>query len=550
MLTNKFEHTTGFFIHDFHIECVNNKKDSSRAKFMEDPIWTYLDLHWSYSHKQKLSKISKSEKLPIKSFWNHYVTEVPNLVYSLWGTIGSFDCKFGSRVGKNQAAICLSILAMQNLCQPSQWSSGFLDSAVLYGDCYYADSSKICTHSNHFNLQPFLRIDNNLCRFQFKSSLCGILYGASDKKSLAEILDLALNESSNLLIECKSVVLGVFKSDDDFFAIDPHWIGPPIFQKNHGAVYILRCRNFPSLLYCLTKMLNSNRQLEFRVTPVVMNFIQEGNLVGKRKFSTVYDSPGETMNDWNFIPGTDVVPAADEYRRFSRNLQLAMKYGDCLENLPVCYPRSELNEEKLNRFLRRFRDSKRRNEVVNRFRDSEESRNDYDRKDYCRANDRERYEMDRDCEFSNFPKLVDFVGKGGSCDEILGGGWNVNGDSKTTLVKPVVCRKKPSFILEESRNRFRIKTKEMRLRKFKNYKHRIASDRDDGEQDKLDKHDLDDLGQEETENYRIANADDDSNNNEDVDDDNNNNNEDADNNNDDGNNDDDNNDDNEDEIDD
>lgn len=472
MNLNKYEGTSGFFIHDIHIETVKElaEEDPSRG-FKEDPIWIYLDIHWSYSHRQK------KKKKQTEIFWRHYTMEIPNLIYSLWGTIGAFDCKFGSRVGKNQAGICCAILAMQDLCHPSQWCSGILDSAVIYGDCYYAESEKnfdkCCMYQNHFKLQPCLKITPHIWRIKFKTNFCGILYG---NMSLADVVKLAFDESSNLLIECNTIVLAVFNKDDDFFVIDTQWIGPPIFQRNHGSIYLLRCKTFDSLIYSLIKILNTNQKLEIRVTPVEINFSQGGRILKDRKeFSTVRQLPGEIRIGGNFIPGSEIVPAVDNYWEFNRNLTLAMKYGDLLENLPIDYLKTEFNEEKLNNFLIRF--------------ENDEKIFDDERIVNLKS-------IKSDCDFGDYPKLVDFVGTSGNSDKNLMRKLNVN--KGFTLAKPVDCNEQPSFILEESQNRFNMKTKEMRLRKFKNYKHRIPSDENSGEQDNDNNNK--DLGQEETEN--------------------------------------------------
>lgn len=479
MSDNKFEDTTGFFIHDFHVESVN---ESSDDEFKEDPIWLYLDIHWSFTHAPKLTK-KKKKITETKTFWHHYVTEVPNLIHSLWGTIGCFDCKFGSRAGKNQAAICVAILAMQDLFPPSQWTPGILDSAVICGDCYYVESqqsSTKCCHKNPFNLQSCFRITSHLWKIKFQANFCGILYAGGSEMSLAEILKLALEKSSNLLLKCKSIVFAIFQNEDDFFVVDPRWTGPPLFEQEHGSLYVLRCRNINSLLYSLTKMLNTNQKLEVQLTPVEMCFCRATNagaIPKKIQFNPVRTSPGETSKNRNFIPGTEIVPESDDYRRFNKNLAMGIKYGDLMENLPISY-RSEINEERLDNFLKSFQNEKNEDEISS------------------------NSEILRECEFCEFPKLMDFVGDKIMRKEII------NKEATMAVAKPVGCFQQPSFILEESRDLFRQKTKEMRLRKFKNYKHRIPSGKDDNEQDTLDQRVVNNVDQNEAENQHTENGDD------------------------------------------
>ncbi|XP_033221957.1 uncharacterized protein LOC117176063 [Belonocnema kinseyi] len=488
MFLNKFKDTTGFFIHNLHVESVNELPSN---KFQEDPIWVYLDYHWSFSHGLEIRKKKKGCKIKMqqikrkdKPSWNHYVIEIPNLIYSVWGTIGSYDSRFGERAGKNQAAICVAILAMQNLSHPSQWGPSILDSAVICGDCFYTESLKssvrnCCPHPNRFNLQTCFKVFPHIWSIDFKPNMCGILYGGRTGKPLAVILKLALKEAPNILIECANTVLAVCSSDDGFYAADSRWTGPPLHQKNHGSVYVLRCKNINSLVYALIKILNTNQRLEFYVTPVIFDFSQTDSRVGgnnKKKIllDPVRTTPGRTIQEWPLIPGAVTVPNEDNYQQYKRNLKLGLQYGKILENPPIQSPEPRISKDKLNNVLIStlwHSDVEKviPKEYTRQIFDPSMVRHDSKKCQGARSGAMKVpgyissiTDMLERCD--DYPRVIDFA--------------NDSDGTPPLLDKPVESLAQSSFILEESRRRFEKETKEMRDDKFKIYKHYIPNSRE------------------------------------------------------------------------
>lgn len=82
MCLNKSGNATGFFIHEIHVESINVSPDHGCR---EDPMWIYLDYHWSFKHTCEDKTLNSSLS------WNNYNIEIPNLIYSVWGTIGCYD---------------------------------------------------------------------------------------------------------------------------------------------------------------------------------------------------------------------------------------------------------------------------------------------------------------------------------------------------------------------------------------------------------------------------------------------------------------------------
>ena len=342
MCLNRFGDTTGICIHRIHVESVNS---FTYEKFQEDPMWIYLDFHWSYRHidklksyKNKKNQVHDIDKMLKKTTWKNYLIEVPNLIYSIWGTIGSFSTRFGKQVGKNQAAIGITLLAMKNLYHPSDWCSAVLDSAVICGDSYYNDSKKTSAQCfNRFGLGECLKVLPYQWNLKFLSDICGILYGNSDQPTLAEVVERALATSRYLLLQCKKKILTILQTSDAFYAVDSSWAGPPLFSENRGAIYAIRCNSTNMLVYVLTKMLNTNQKVEFSITPVNVAFKMETCETGRNPKMKILDkpaksAPGKTLRHPPLVCGSITVPDEDSYSCYSRNLKLGLSHGQVFEN--------------------------------------------------------------------------------------------------------------------------------------------------------------------------------------------------------------------------
>lgn len=349
MCVNQSKETTGFFIHRIHVESVNSLPRN--GTFQEDPIWIYLDYHWSHrhsvkpkTHKNKIKKKQIALEEAQKPSWKNYLVVMPNYIYSVWGTVGCFDQKFGSRAGKNQAAIGVAVIAMRNLCHPSDWSAVVLDSAVIYGDYYYKESKKVSTRClNRFNLAEGLKVLPYRWKIEFTSDICGVLYSSGEQPNLADSIVNALNRSPNLLLQCKQKIVAILQTTDAFYAVDSSWTGPPLFLKNRGAIYAIRCKNMNMLIYVLTKMLNTNQRLEFTITPLKIILKQEGcqssgdkpKVNRKRIFEkTLYSAPGQTVDHPSLVCGSVVVTDEDYYLCYSRNLKFGLFYDAECEKQP------------------------------------------------------------------------------------------------------------------------------------------------------------------------------------------------------------------------
>lgn len=517
MCLNQYRYTTGFFIHRLHVDSIDAPFNE---KFQEDPMWIYLDYQWNYTHKnahttQLSKKMRNNDKVELtkkirQRFWNNYAVEVDDVIYSLWGTIGAYDYRFGERAGKNRVAICVAILAMQYLCHPSRWSSAILDSAVICGDCYYTESlkglaRKYSNSTNRFRLRTRFKIFPHLWSVNFGTSVCGILYGDQNRLALAGALKLVFEEAQNVIIECNGITLAALSTKDAYYVADPCWIGPPLFTRDHGAIYVLRCKNFNSLLYAITKMFNTNQRLEIRVTPVVFTFDHESlnfakpepcsHVKGKILSSVVRRSPGKIEQSAVVRPisGAVVVPDQDSYQQYRQRLIEGITRGYQLENPQLPHIQLPLKPENANNTVVSTRWHLNLDQVRSLKRiesASISSRKKPKFTEYIDSTTTFLFEEHRTPQVSitdlltvcdDYPRPIDFTD-----------------DAFPPRIKSLECVAKRSFIREKNRARFNERTARMQSQYYKDYQHRLtrhkgnaysemdASRTDDGFKDHLE----------------------------------------------------------------
>ncbi|KAK0176371.1 hypothetical protein PV328_000515 [Microctonus aethiopoides] len=514
MMLNRAPNTTGFFIHNIHVESINVVPSK---KFVEDPMWIYLDYHWCASHaplnarKRRKKKSSQLNDLDNEGFksknrecnsWNHYIIEIPNLIYSIWGTLGAYDRRFGERAGKNHAAIAVAVLAMQHLCHPSKWSAAILDSAVICGDCYYTESLKSAAqrgakYTNTFNLQPHFKVFPHIWQIEYGAKMYGMLYGGNNRMTLATTLKLAIEKSTNILIECGEITLGVLFADDGYYAIDPCWTGPPLFEQNHGALYVLRCRNLNTLVYALIKMINTNQRLEFTMTPVEFYFKHElcvtanqrNRTMKKRIYSdTIECQPSDVIAPKSLVCGAIAVADNDIYLEYRKKVELGIECGEFLENPPMPSPIPQLNEGIMRNLMISTQWHKNIGQVTRRKRsesplDSMALQHEHDEK-YRNVNAvTQQLSHNSSVEklfdiCDDYPRTIDFLN-----DKCVVKSMkpltkrNIEPDLPPS--KPLDCLSPREFILRRSAKEFKRQIDDMASDSYKIYKHKIDGDDDD-----------------------------------------------------------------------
>ncbi|XP_011310196.1 uncharacterized protein [Fopius arisanus] len=502
ILSNRSVETTGFFIHRLHVESINV---ASYPTFQEDPMWVYLDYHWSSHHAPKVPKKKKKKRKgkiredeeesvgsPRKGSWNNYTIEVPQLIYSIWGTLGAYDSHFGERAGRNQAAICLAVLAMQYLCHPSRWTTGILDSSVICGDSYHTESLKNSVKrgskfSNLFNLQPCFKVFPHIWRIEYLPSVCGTLYGGGGRQPLAGVLKGALKESKNIILKCGKITLALHSSEDGFYVADPCWTGPPLFLRNRGAIYVLRCYNFNTLIYALVKMINSNQRLEFSLTPIVFEFKHEvcrsseekRHVEGKRiVMDAVGIRPGIARSPRLPVCGATIANDEDDYETYRKNIEIGMKYGERMEHPVAPSPMPCLERDRTRNVLVSTKWRTHRGVSKPRVRRSPLVDPRIAKQLASSSSSEESFaKILEDCD--RYPRILDFTADK-HVESPMKRLTRKRVVPEAPLTKPLDCLPPRKFIMKRSKKEFKRRTKEMADDVFKTWKHRVREDKSDG----------------------------------------------------------------------
>lgn len=480
MCLNQYEGTTGFYLHRIHVSSIDM---SPYEKFQEDPMWIYLDYHWNFTHSiiQRRRKVKDSDRSEFNQrFWNNYAVEINDLIYSVWGTIGAYDCRFGERAGKNRTAICVVILAMQHLCHPSRWGPAILDSAVICGDSYYTESLKSAARTfskpiNRFGLRTTLRVYPHLWTVDFGTSVCGILYGDQNRLTLTDALKSALEEARNVIIECNEITLAMLAAKDAYYIADPCWIGPPLFARNRNAIYVLRCKNMNMLIYVITKMFNTNQRLGVRITPLRLAFDREdfdadpGLYTVRRKIlpRSLRKDPGKIEDPGTPIPGAVTVPDVDSYLRYQRHLADGI-VGDFQPEDSQLRNHMEftLKPENMNNMFvstkwrlnfGQMRPPKQTKPPVDSIRMKRESADCIDSATELFQPRRSRISVtDLITACNNYPRPIDFIS-----------------DAPPPRIESLECASERDFIREQSRVDFNERVAEMSRNIYKSYLHRL-----------------------------------------------------------------------------
>jgi len=193
----------------------------------------------------------------------------------------------------------------------------------------------------------------------FGTSVCGVLYGDQNRLTLTAALKMAFEEARNIIVECNNITLAATASKDAYYVADPCWIGPPLFGKDRGAIYVLRCKNINTFVYVVTKMINTNQRLGVRITPVILAFDRENLRVqpepcsgsGKILSRTLRKDPGR-IDDSMPIPGATAVPDESSYPQYLQRLAKAITgISNQLEEFRSRYAAPTLSPESANNTL-------------------------------------------------------------------------------------------------------------------------------------------------------------------------------------------------------
>lgn len=179
---------------------------------------------------------------------------------------------------------------MASMYPLDNWTRHLIDACVIEGDRYFTKQIANIQQQD-YELSPndfngeFEYLTTISCTIQIKYSVCGrsgAMGTATTPLSLSKALQLFF-ESKNVygILQCykKFVAFGKNQFADDgkwkYFMYDCQTYGKPLFTKNQGCAYIIKCRTFPMLVKCLQCTLGIRDRNEFSVFKVGVQLQQQ-----------------------------------------------------------------------------------------------------------------------------------------------------------------------------------------------------------------------------------------------------------------------------------
>ncbi|XP_061399624.1 uncharacterized protein LOC133335359 [Musca vetustissima] len=222
------------------------------------PIWSRLNRRNS-AGVYRGAAVAKYKKFDI---------EIDNRLWSLWGNLHPQAAVFDSNNrGKQYLACCVMALCATRLYRLVDWSSALVDSIIINGDRYHAQSIADIQIRDYEMRVEDLDIVCQMDNVKFEVHLEPLCYGKlysrpnCNRMNLAEALLYFFRSHHNLgLLQCSKKCLAFGRlaagPDGGYFMFDCQSRDHPLFAKGQGAAYVLRTKYLQILLYCLVVTLN------------------------------------------------------------------------------------------------------------------------------------------------------------------------------------------------------------------------------------------------------------------------------------------------------
>lgn len=246
--------------------------------------------------------VEKNKRGTPQTSWKEYHIEISNELYSLWGDISPNSLFFKENAGKQYLAINVIAIAMSLLYPLDEWNAEILNSIVIHGDRYFSECIETAPQSlqdfefSHLNSE--YELDHMPLRFIFNLIVYGVLYDSDPHNfNLSRALTYFFrNHSYGILsIFGRAVAIGREKT---YFMFDCQSTGSPLFMKNQGAAYVLRCCTLRRLLECILLTLNIDRYcVRFVIHAVEVHIGDEDGSVASDNEEE--DGDNESKNDVN-----------------------------------------------------------------------------------------------------------------------------------------------------------------------------------------------------------------------------------------------------------
>lgn len=213
--------------------------------------------------------------------WKDYNIEVENLVFSLWGNIHPNLIVFGKNAGKQHLAIGIVSLLMSHLYKVDEWTAELLDSIVVNGHKYFEECiAAISGKNQEFSVETLKQhFEMNSFKFELQISpkVFGVLYDSDTSSfNLRKALQyFFLHKKYKYgILQCNRRFLAIGCDNRKYFMFDCQAAGWPLFAKNQGTVYVLRCCSMWSLQLCIVQTLREKcHNVEFFLFSVKIQVI-------------------------------------------------------------------------------------------------------------------------------------------------------------------------------------------------------------------------------------------------------------------------------------
>lgn len=203
------------------------------------------------------SNVVGMKRNTINSKYKEFDIEIPNELYSLWGTMHPRNKMFSRRSrGKQYLANCVVVCMMANLYKLDEWNPELMDEIIRNGDWYFNESTKDISLEDYEVSVEDMNTSYQFNSFQFKINIqlhvAGIVYDSRlDEFNVARALPYFFEKYTYGILQSHGKILAFGKGTFGYFMYDSETRGPPVFEPGMGAPYILKCTTLKRLLHSI-----------------------------------------------------------------------------------------------------------------------------------------------------------------------------------------------------------------------------------------------------------------------------------------------------------
>lgn len=265
-----------------------------------------------WSRLEKFNVENKRRGTP-QTTLKSYDVEISKDMYSLWSDISPNSPIFRKNLGKQYLAINSIAIAMTLLYPLDEWNSEILNSTIIHGDKYFEECIETISNPRHefdfSDLNEEYELDEISLHLTHKPILYGTFYDRNPQSfNLSRALTFFFREHTYGILSMagRAVAIGREKT---FFMFDCQSMGSPLFMKDQGAAYVLRCCSLRRLLECLLVTFNVNKYgVRFVLYAVEVGIGEEQEPRGSVSEAATAPITGESQDKLNTETKTESAP--------------------------------------------------------------------------------------------------------------------------------------------------------------------------------------------------------------------------------------------------